>query len=336
MSDDVKDTPEEFDGSETIELGPENIIRRRAPNEENEDSQPEGISDDSSGEEPKENFETAPTGDFPSFPGRIPSVQMPLMDDSAESLKKLTYEPPSQLVDKEEVENPEATGSPVDGGFGNRRYLIFLTILILTGFLAWIFPDPGWRPKEAMVDSQMEIGSGAKSEAQQLETVTTMLYVPDKNVSNLEIIEHPVNMPQELEGKIRIVLEGLFADSNAQNVIFPKGVEVRGVYVYKSTAAISLGGEFRKVFHVGARTELLAVYSIVNTVCHNFKQIKQIRILVDDVEEEIFVSHVDISRPLGVDNTFVVKTKKSVKKTSSTNVKPESKKETVSGGKHGG
>jgi hypothetical protein len=58
------------------------------------------------------------------------------------------------------------------------------------------------------------------------------------------------------------------------------------------------GSSLRDEHPGGAWTEVLAVYSLVNTLVENFSDVKQVQILIDGNESETLAGHVDISRPL--------------------------------------
>ena len=68
---------------------------------------------------------------------------------------------------------------------------------------------------------------------------------------------------------------------------------------------ISIGAEFRKRQSIGAWTEQLEVYSIVDTLTRNFDEIKKVQILVDDKESEFFVNHVSIDGIITPDYSFI-------------------------------
>jgi hypothetical protein len=185
------------------------------------------------------------------------------------------------------------------------QYYKIIAGLALAGVLAWLAPNPAWWSKAPTVDTQMEVASGARPEAKRLAVSQTAFYVADQNLLNLVKLIAPMNLPEDVEGGIQATVEELFIKSQVANVMFPAGMAVRGVYIHEKTAIVSLAGTFRKNYHTGVWTELLAVYSIVDTVCANFPKIKEVRLLIDDGEEEVFATHVDISVPLSPDFSIV-------------------------------
>jgi hypothetical protein len=58
----------------------------------------------------------------------------------------------------------------------------------------------------------------------------------------------------------------------------------------------------------GSRGELLSVYSVVNSLTSNFPAVKRVQILVEDRQVSTLAGHVDLTRPLSPDMTFLVST----------------------------
>lgn len=48
----------------------------------------------------------------------------------------------------------------------------------------------------------------------------------------------------------------------------------------------------------GADTETYRIYGIVNTLCHNFPEVRSVRIIVDGQERETLLGHVDLLNPI--------------------------------------
>ena len=79
---------------------------------------------------------------------------------------------------------------------------------------------------------------------------------------------------------------------------FPEVTLVRAVYAREQTVWVDLGGAVQDEHPGGAWTEVLAVYSIVNTLTENFTDVSRVQILINGRESETFAGHVDISKPL--------------------------------------
>ena len=78
----------------------------------------------------------------------------------------------------------------------------------------------------------------------------------------------------------------------------PESTLVRAVFIRDKTVWVDLGGAIQDEHPGGAWTEVLAVYSIVNTIAENLPDIAAVQILLNGRESETFAGHVDISGPL--------------------------------------
>jgi len=79
----------------------------------------------------------------------------------------------------------------------------------------------------------------------------------------------------------------------------PAGTQLRQLYIDgRGIAYVDFSAELRDRHPGGSNAELLAVYSIVDTLAYNFEQIKRVQILVDGSEIDTLAGHVDLRRPL--------------------------------------
>jgi len=305
MSNDIpKDQPENGEDQETIELGPDQMAA-----EAGKQSIPKTPYNPGGGSwDLNPDMETDPTANYEPVPRPVSLDEIEEDQESARLLKDLVAPSP----DAGSQDSGSESGGDMEkenAGWGS-RYIKIVAALVLTGFVVWMVPNPGWRQPAPVEDTQAEMAGDERREAQSLQTTSISFYVPDSDLLYLTAKYHPVNLPGMIEKRIQIVLTELFAEKNAVNTLFPQGMAVRGVYVSKATAIVSLTGGFRKNYHTGAWTELLAVYSIVNTVTGAFEEIGNVILLIDDEETELFVSHVDISGALYPDRSLVKVVKK--------------------------
>lgn len=107
-----------------------------------------------------------------------------------------------------------------------------------------------------------------------------------------------------LEGRIQTVLEALLAGPTTSGLRppLPDGVRIQAVHLLEQqgTAVLDLGppeGEGPPV--TGSMREMLAVYSLVNTVTSTFAEVERLQILWDGRQPKTFAGHIDTSRPLG-------------------------------------
>lgn len=85
----------------------------------------------------------------------------------------------------------------------------------------------------------------------------------------------------------------------------PEGTRLLEVTIKGGIAYVDFSREMKEGHRGGSTGEILAVYSIVNTVTLNFPEIKEVQILVDSRIEKTLAGHIDISRPLWADKKFI-------------------------------
>ena len=79
----------------------------------------------------------------------------------------------------------------------------------------------------------------------------------------------------------------------------PEGVELTGVRLEGNLAVVDVSKAFATDLPVGSSAEMLAVYSIIDTVCFNFPQIARVRITVEGAATNL--NHLDLMDPLPPD-----------------------------------
>ena len=120
-----------------------------------------------------------------------------------------------------------------------------------------------------------------------------------------------VALPENPAGALSKVARELLKGSANAGVppIFPRDTVVNGAFLLPDgTAFIDLGGgTLSQGWGTGSHEELMAVYSVVQTVTANFPQAKRVRILVNDEPAETLAGHVNLSRPLVPSPVFVAR-----------------------------
>ena len=79
----------------------------------------------------------------------------------------------------------------------------------------------------------------------------------------------------------------------------PEGTLLTGVRLEGDLAVVDVTKPFAAELPSGSSAEMLAVYSIVNTVCFNYPQIARVRITVEGAPATLH--HLDLSEPLPPD-----------------------------------
>jgi hypothetical protein len=79
----------------------------------------------------------------------------------------------------------------------------------------------------------------------------------------------------------------------------PEGAMLTGVRLEGDLAVVDVTKPFATDLPAGSSAEMLAVYSIINTVCFNYPQIARVRITVEGAAASL--KHLDLSEPLPPD-----------------------------------
>ena len=108
----------------------------------------------------------------------------------------------------------------------------------------------------------------------------------------------PENPAAALDVVMRELLKG--SASAAVPRLLPADTIVRGAYLLPDgTAFIDLGGPtLTQGWTTGSHQELMAIYSVVQTVTANFPDAKRVRVLVNGEPAETLAGHVSLSRAL--------------------------------------
>jgi spore germination protein GerM len=118
-----------------------------------------------------------------------------------------------------------------------------------------------------------------------------------------------VQLPQSPAGAMPAVMRELMkgATNPAFARVVPADTVIRGAYLLPDgTAFVDLGGRtLTQGWPAGSHEELMAVYSIVQTVTANFPEAKKVRVLVNGSPAETLAGHIALDRPLTPIGTLV-------------------------------
>jgi hypothetical protein len=120
-----------------------------------------------------------------------------------------------------------------------------------------------------------------------------MLLVPERR--NVALPENPA-------GAIPVVVRELLKGpaNAAVPPLLPADTVLRGAYLLPDgTALVDLGGPtLTNGWPVGSHQELMAVYSVVQTVTANFGEAKRVRVLLNGAPAETLGGHIALTRSL--------------------------------------
>ena len=154
-----------------------------------------------------------------------------------------------------------------------------------------------------------------KSEKASLQTSTSEtasqtivhLYFADKDNSYLFAEERSFSAQENsiLMGKhiINGLLEG--PRKNLARTI-PEQTVLRAFYLMTDgIAVVDLSGEIKEYHSGGAKSELMTIYSLVNSLVLNIPEIKAVKLLIEGREEETLAGHIDLRNPFKANMLYV-------------------------------
>lgn len=200
----------------------------------------------------------------------------------------------------------------------SRRWADVVTVLGLAGLLASVsLTAPRWarflrQPLPAMEpvgdgEAAPTPAPGPAAEHEATRTISVKLLFEAPERPGLVLEERVVPFAADLSRQIRLVMEELIKGSQS-GLVSPltAGTQVREVFVTaRGVAYVDLSGEAAWREGGGSRSELMTVYSVVNSITANFPSIRRVQILVEDRPAATLRGHVDLSRPLPPDMTLL-------------------------------
>jgi spore germination protein GerM len=197
------------------------------------------------------------------------------------------------------------------------RQANLLTILGLLGLLTVVaLTAPRWarilrQPLGGAPEDEaagLEAGAPARTgEAEGEKRISVRLYFEAPDRLGLVPEERSVPFSDDLPRQLRTVVEELGKGSTTGLLTtLPAGTKVLEVFVTaRGIAYLDLSKEVSGITEGGSKGELLTVYSVVNSIVTNFPAVKRVQFLVEDKPVTTLAGHVDLSRPLLPDLTFL-------------------------------
>ncbi len=109
-----------------------------------------------------------------------------------------------------------------------------------------------------------------------------------------------------LKSEIVEVVKGLIAGPKSRLMSnIPHGARLLGVKIKNGVAFIDFSSGVAENHPGGSSGELQTIYSIVNTVTLNFRDIKAVQILIEGERRGTLAGHIEIDLPLGPDKKML-------------------------------
>jgi hypothetical protein len=109
----------------------------------------------------------------------------------------------------------------------------------------------------------------------------------------------------DTEACVKELLDELFSGPVGElDEALPEGAELTGVRLEGDLAVVDVTRAFASDLPSGSSAEMLAVYSVINTVCFNYPQITRVLITVEGNGNTV-LKHLDLTDPLPPDYSLV-------------------------------
>jgi Sporulation and spore germination len=148
----------------------------------------------------------------------------------------------------------------------------------------------------------------AGSEQEQLRTqlpvqsqkVAVDLYFADWNYSFLKSEQRVMLRPPDTVGFARAIVEALIKGPQKGLLqTLPNGTALNALYITPDNVCyVDLSEAVRTNHPGGSNSELLTIYSVVNSLILNIPQIERVKILIDGNETSTLAGHIDLQYPI--------------------------------------
>ncbi len=151
------------------------------------------------------------------------------------------------------------------------------------------------RPETAYTASE---NAPAISEKQEI-----YLYFGDSRGEYLKAEPRTVDLPADPVALSRRLLTALFSGPRLGGIpVLPKEIEIRALHIMgDGIAYVDFEPESFESHPGGVESELLSIYSIVNTLVLNVDGVRSVKFLIGGKEAATLAGHVDLSHPFEAD-----------------------------------
>jgi len=179
--------------------------------------------------------------------------------------------------------------------------LVSLVILVLAFFTA------GGREKIKQSIDLPPAGAKAAPAGPAVSRVVSLFFMADDDdLLHAEEREIPAGTP--LEEARAIVQELLAGPRSGLVAALPAETKLIQLFITKDgTAYVDLSKDIQERLLPGSSSEICAVYSIVDALTENIKDIKKVFILIDGQERDTLAGHVNLELPLPPDRSLIAR-----------------------------
>jgi hypothetical protein len=177
-----------------------------------------------------------------------------------------------------------------------KRLFLWLFAAVLIGCVL-SFPIP-----QAGGQTESQNGSRGRFKTdlpQQAEKIQAHLYFADRNNSFLKSEQRVMHQPHDPVAFGRAIVEALIKGPQKGLVrTIPVGTVLSAIFIdSENVCYIDLSEAVNKNHPGGSNSEMLTIYSVVNSLILNVSEIKQVKILIDGNEASTLAGHISLQHP---------------------------------------
>ncbi|MFQ5483729.1 MAG: GerMN domain-containing protein [Desulfobacterales bacterium] len=179
---------------------------------------------------------------------------------------------------------------------GIRRYLLFaIPAVVIAGAVFIIFY---LMPRKSSAPEKVK-GKIDNPDTQFSQKALVHLYFADQKNLHLMAEDRIVLRPKDPAAFGSIVIKALIKGPQSELTrTIPEGTVLRALYVTsKGTAYVDLSGAIKIDYPGGAQSELMTIFSIVNSLILNIPAVDTVNILVEGRESMTLAGHIDLRFP---------------------------------------
>lgn len=183
-------------------------------------------------------------------------------------------------------------------GMDKKRLALLAVLLVILAVLIVIYLNLGGvaksRPTQFISSSPDESASDDQKEPENI-----ILFFPSEHDSLLHREEREIFPVTSLAQKAKRIVSELLSGSQSGFISpIPPETRLRELYITKEGVAyVDFSREIMDKHLSGTSAEMSTIYSIVNSLSYNLKEIKKVYILVDGGEKKTLGGHIDLTNP---------------------------------------
>jgi spore germination protein GerM len=182
----------------------------------------------------------------------------------------------------------------------------YFPVVILAGVVL-IAVGLGWLWAKRSADSVPAGAVDTYTSAFGVQRKPVHLYFADSSGTYLSAEQRVVEQPPDVASAARKLVAALIRGPQGEGTrTLPRKADLRALYFTSDGVAyVDFKADALDFHPGGVETELLTIFSIVDTLVLNLDDIKQVKFLIGGQEAATLAGHVDISRPFKADMLWI-------------------------------